>query len=66
MTSPTPSTTWWALRFVADELDPFCKRNIFLDAARRVNVDIFVVFGNNVSPKSKAEMIALHDLRVIA
>lgn len=58
-----PGARHTSFRFVAGELDPFGDRTAFLDAARRVSGDLVLLYGRNIPPKSKAEMVALAELK---
>jgi pimeloyl-ACP methyl ester carboxylesterase len=49
-------------RFVSGGLDRVESRAAFLELARRANVPILVVYGDQTPPKSRAEMVALAEL----
>jgi hypothetical protein len=49
-------------RFVSGGLDRVESRVAFLELARRANVPILLVFGNQTPPKSRAEMVAPAEL----
>ena len=49
-------------RFVSGGLDRVESRAAFLDLARRSNVPILVIYGDETPPKSRAEMEALAEL----
>ncbi len=51
-----------SVRFVTGALDRVTSRADFLDLARRANVPILVVYGDQTPPKSRAEMDALAGL----
>src|SRR5215471_3367329 len=51
-----------SIRFVTGELDPMTSRDEFLDTARQVTEPIFVIYGADTPPKSKAEMEQLAGL----
>lgn len=51
-----------SVRFVSGGLDRVESRAAFLDLARRSNVPILVIYGDETPPKSRAEMEALAEL----
>ena len=51
-----------SVRFVSGGLDRVDSRAAFLDLARRSNVPILVIYGDETPPKSRAEMEALAEL----
>jgi pimeloyl-ACP methyl ester carboxylesterase len=57
-----PGARHGSVRFVTGGLDRVDRREAFLDLARRANVPILVVYGDETPPKSRAEMEALADL----
>jgi pimeloyl-ACP methyl ester carboxylesterase len=57
-----PGARHAGIRFVCGELDPMTSREEWLDTARGVSDPIFVVYGVDTPPKSKAEMEALAEL----
>lgn len=57
-----PGARYASFRFVAGELDPFADRAAFLDAARRAGDPVVALYGRQVPPKSRAEMLALAEL----
>ena len=54
-----PGARHASFRFVAGELDPMASQDAFLAAARKLNDQIFVVYGAETPARSKAEMEAL-------
>jgi pimeloyl-ACP methyl ester carboxylesterase len=48
-----------SVRFVTGALDRVDSRAAFLDLAKRANVPILLIYGNDTPPKSRAEMEAL-------
>ena len=50
------------MRFVSGGLDRVQSRAAFLDLARRSDVPILVIYGDQTPPKSRAEMEALAEL----
>ncbi len=58
-----PGARHASFRFVAGELDLFTTREICLDAARRVPGSITLLYAERTPRKSKAEMMALAELR---
>jgi hypothetical protein len=57
-----PGARHAALRFVVGELDPFATRETFLQAARRVNDPMLVLYGSETPSRSMAEMKELSAL----
>ena len=57
-----PGARHASVRFVSGGLDRVDSRAAFLDLARRSNVPILVIYGDETPPKSRAEMEALAEL----
>ncbi len=57
-----PGARHASVRFVSGGLDRVESRAAFLDLARRSDVPILVVYGDETPPKSRAEMKALAEL----
>jgi pimeloyl-ACP methyl ester carboxylesterase len=57
-----PGARHGSVRFVSGGLDRVESRAAFLDLARRADVPILVVYGDQTPPKSRAEMVALTEL----
>jgi pimeloyl-ACP methyl ester carboxylesterase len=57
-----PGARHASVRFVTGGLDRADSRDAFLDLARRANVPILVVYGDETPPRSRAEMEALAEL----
>jgi pimeloyl-ACP methyl ester carboxylesterase len=57
-----PGARHASVRFVSGGLDRVDTRAAFLDLARRSNVPILVIYGDETPPKSRAEMEALAEL----
>jgi pimeloyl-ACP methyl ester carboxylesterase len=57
-----PGARHGSVRFVTGALDRVASRAAFLDIARRANVPILLIYGNDTPPKSRAEMEALAEL----
>jgi pimeloyl-ACP methyl ester carboxylesterase len=55
----SPGARYASIRFVSGKLDPMRDRACFVEAARRVNEPILIVYGAATPRKSKAEMEAL-------
>ncbi|MGF6660082.1 pimeloyl-ACP methyl ester carboxylesterase [Paraburkholderia atlantica] len=57
-----PGARHSSVRFVTGALDRVANRAAFLDLARRANIPILVIYGDETPPKSRAEMEALGQL----
>jgi pimeloyl-ACP methyl ester carboxylesterase len=57
-----PGARHASVRFVTGGLDRVASRAAFLDLARRTDVPMLVVYGDQTPPKSRAEMEALAEL----
>jgi pimeloyl-ACP methyl ester carboxylesterase len=52
-----------SVRFVTGALDPLPDRDAFLDRARRTQIPILTVYGEDTPPRSRAEIAALATVR---
>ncbi|MBB5468136.1 pimeloyl-ACP methyl ester carboxylesterase [Paraburkholderia sp. CI2] len=57
-----PGARHSSVRFVTGALDRVANRAAFLDLARRANIPILVIYGDQTPPKSRVEMEALGQL----